>query len=154
MTIKSELYQQETDVLFVYLLTVNHADLAEPLRFTNNTDNIESNGDLYQAWPFDISLPDQGDDKIPRAQIVFDAADNNMVSVLRSLESQPSISIAIVDVDDPGTIEKSFSNMMVVSQAYTSDYSVSLTLGMLDLTQERAQNLRFDKVRFPGLFPK
>lgn len=154
MTIKTELYQQNTGILFVYLLTVNHVDLEQPLRFTNNTFPITSNGDIYQAWPFDIVLPDQGDGKIPRAQIVFDAVDNNLVLALRSLGSPPSISISIVDADTPNVIEKTFSNMTIVGQAYTNDYRVSLTIGMLDIANERAQNLRFDKTRFPGLFPK
>lgn len=154
MTIKTELYKQSTGVLFVYLLVVDHDDLAQPLRFTNNTSDVTSNGDIYQAWPFDIVLPDQGDGKIPRAQIVFDAVDNNIILALRNLGSPPSISISIIDADTPDIIEKTFSNMIVVGQAYTTDYRVSLTLGMLDISRERAQNLRFDKVRFPGLFPK
>lgn len=154
MTLKTELYQQNTGALFVYLLTITHDDLAEPLRFTNNSQNVTSGGYLYQAWPFDISLPDQESDKIPRAQIVFDAADSSITTALRNMSSAPSVEISIIDADSPDVIEKSFSNMTIVGQTYTADYNVSLVLGMTDLTLERAQNLRFDRVRFPGLFPK
>lgn len=152
MTIKEELYKQETGALFVYLLTITHADLVNPLRFTNNSSDVISNGEIYQAWPFDISLPDQGDEKVPRAQIVFDAVDNNIITVLREIESPPLLTISIIEIDTPDVIEKTFTNMIVTGQAYLSDYTVSLTIGMLDIGAERAQNLRFDKVKFPGLF--
>lgn len=154
MTIKTEFYEQSTGALFVYLLTVSHADLAQPLRFTNNVADVTSGGYLYQAWPFDITLPDQGDGKIPRAQITFDAVDSNTILALRNLASPPSISISIIDVDAPDVVEKSFSNMVVTAQSYMNDYRINLVLGMLDISNERAQNLRFDKIRFPGLFPK
>lgn len=154
MSLKTELYKQQTDVCFVYLLTVSHQDLASPLRFTNNNESIVSNGEVYQAWPFEIELPDQGDDKIPRARVVFDAVDNNITTVLRGLADAPSLTIAIVSTDTPDMIEKRFVNLTVTSQAYTSDYKTQLVLGMFPISKERAQNLRFDKVRFPGLFPK
>jgi hypothetical protein len=154
MTLRDEFYKQETDVCFVYLLEVSHPDLANPLRFTNNNESLTSNGNLYQSWPFEVELPDQGEDKIPRARLVFDAVDNSITTVLRGLSEAPSLVISIVAVDTPNVIEKSFSNLTVTSQAYTIDYKTQLVLGMFPISRERAQNIRFDKVRFPGLFPK
>ena len=64
---------QETDEVYLALVTISHEDLAAlgvdypdlgvsggALRFVNNTQDITSRGDVFKAYGFDLSLPGQG----------------------------------------------------------------------------------------------
>ena len=43
---------EATEQVFLLLLTIDHEDLAEPIRVVNNTETITSRGELYVAYPF------------------------------------------------------------------------------------------------------
>jgi hypothetical protein len=65
------LFAQETGECFLYLVEVNHADFAQPLRITNNAVDVVSNGDTYQNYPLKMTLPKDdpepsGDCSVPR----------------------------------------------------------------------------------------
>jgi len=43
-TAQAAINAQETDEIFLILLTISHDDLAEPIRVVSNNENITSNG--------------------------------------------------------------------------------------------------------------
>ncbi len=57
--LKQAAFLQDTDEVFLALLTIAHADISPSIRVVNNTENITSNGNLFTAFPFDIQLPDE-----------------------------------------------------------------------------------------------
>ena len=53
---------QETDEVYLILLDIDHADLPSTLRFVNNDSDVTSNSNLYTAFPFEATMPDDKDD--------------------------------------------------------------------------------------------
>ena len=84
---RQAIYAQETQQVFLLLITIDHDNLAVPIRVVVNTEDITSRGDLYQAYPVDVELPDDNDDAPPTARLTID---NISTSVKVSLNTSLS----------------------------------------------------------------
>ena len=116
---KEALLQRETDERVVVLLTIEHPDLAEPLRLCLNPKPITSRGHVYSFFPFQITLPEEREDQAPVARLVIDAVDLVIVSVLRQIEAAPTVTIELVLASSPDTVEYQGAPMLWRSIAYT-----------------------------------
>lgn len=150
-TARSALYGSETDEVFVILLTLDHADLAEPVRVCSDAVDVESRGETYVAYPFSLSLPDDEDNKSPRARLVIDNIDRQIVAVLRGLETAPSLTMEIVRAADPDTVEAAFEDFKLARVTYDS-HVIEAELTIEDFTAEPYPAASFSPSLFPGIF--
>jgi Domain of unknown function (DUF1833) len=51
------------------LLEIDHPELSQPVRVVNDSDDVNSNGNLYIAFPFRCVLPDDFESQIPKARL-------------------------------------------------------------------------------------
>ena len=56
----------------VHLIEITHAQLAQPVRLCNDTQDLTSNGNTFTALPFRIALPDDFARKSPEARLSID----------------------------------------------------------------------------------
>lgn len=150
-TSRAALYAAETGEAFLILLTLSHAGLAAPLRVSSNSTDTVSRGDTYIAYPFDITLPDDDEGHAPRARLVIDNIDRQIVATLRQIESAPTLRIEIVRAADPDTIEAVFDDFRLVNVVYDSQV-VEGDLSIEDYTSEPYPAAVFSPSLFPGLF--
>jgi hypothetical protein len=145
------IFVPETDEVFLTLLTLNHASLESPLRVTSDAVDTTSRGNLFTAYPFDLSLPDDNEERAPRARLSIDNIDRTIIRAIRSLDTPPEVLIEIVRAADPDTVEASFSDFKLTNVRYDA-HLVQGDLSVEDFTTEPFPSSVFSPSLFPGLF--
>ncbi len=148
---RSAIHAAETGEAFLILLTFTHASLEEPIRVSSDTVNTLSRGDTYAAYPFDLTLPDDGEGRSPRARLVIDNVDRQIMMTVRSLATAPVLKIEIVRASDPDTVEAVFHDFTLRDVTYDSK-SIEGELSIEDFTAEPYPAGMFTPSLFPGLF--
>ena len=143
-------FSQQTDDVWLVLLTITHPSLTTPLRFVNNYESVTSGGDLYIAFPFEIEFPGQDPDSAGEARITIDNIDRQIVTTIRSISSPPEVTLEVILAATPNTIEASFSGMVLRDVTYDVQ-KVTGTLRFEDIMSEPL-SVQMTPQRFPGMF--
>lgn len=96
---------EETDEIFLMLLTFDEATLADPIRVVNNTEEIVSNGETFLPVKFEIELPPEVGDSIQAVRLSIDNVDRRIVEAVRLATGRPTATLEIVLASDPDTVE-------------------------------------------------
>ncbi len=142
---------QETDEVFLLLLTLDHEDLAVPIRVVNNTEDVVSRGDTFIAYPFEIALPDEDPDSVARVTLRIDNVDREIVKNLRAISSPLSVGLEVVMAASPDTVEAGPFNMTLVSAEYDA-LTVTGELAFEDVLNEPFPGHSYVPSEYPGLF--
>jgi len=142
---------QHTSAVFLELLTIDHADLASPIRIVNNTESVVSDANTFDPFPFKVTLPQDVEDSEPVARLTISNVDQSIITALRTVTSAPTFTLAVVLSDSPSTKEYGPIDLELRDYQVTKD-TISLNLAMTNLSQEPYPYLNFDPVNFPGLF--
>lgn len=143
---------QETDEIFVLLVSITAPGLAEPIRVCSGGDNIVSNGEIYAAYPFEIVLPgEQRDQPASGGRIRIDNVDPEIVGKLRALTAAPSAVLKLCLASQPNVIDKSWSRLKLHEPAYDLG-QIEVDLKPRDFSEETFPKQRFSPARTPGLF--
>jgi hypothetical protein len=141
---------QDTNEVWLVLLTVDHAELGGPLRFVNNNENITSNGEVFYAFPFTIVLPAQDSQSPANCALRIDNVDRTIVASLRNLTSAPTVRIDVILASAPNVLEISLPDMKLTA----ARYDVNVIEG--EITPEplliEPITLNMTPSRFPGMF--
>ena len=148
---KQAIHAQETDKVFLVLLTINHTDLASSIRVVNNTQDIVSNGDTYIGFPFSIELPRDSDNFQIEAKLAIDNVDRQIVAAVRTITSAADVTLEIIRSDTPDVIEASFANFKLKNVSYNA-LTVSGTLVFERFDREPYPVDRITPNNFPGVF--
>lgn len=148
---KAAIFSQETDKVFLPLLEISHPTLEDPLRFVNNTENVTSNGDEYIAFHFDVDLPGEQDDQLPRVTLTIDNIDRAITQTIRSLTTPPTIRLWICLADTPDTIEAGPFEFELAA-AEGNALTVSGELAYEPILNQRFPSGIFNPGNCPGLF--
>jgi len=148
---RAALYAAETQDVFVILLTIDHPSLAVPIRVCSDSQDTESRANTFFAFPFDLTLPDDEDGRPPRARLVIDNVDRQIVTAIRGLATSPTVLIEIVRAADPDVVEARFSDFRFTNITYDSQ-AVEGDLSLEDFTAEPFPAACFTPSLFPGLF--
>lgn len=151
LTAEQAINAPETGEVFIVLLTIDHADIDPPIRVSSDAVDTMSRGNTFVAFPFELSLPDDTDDRPPRARLRIDNVDRKIVKAIRSINSAPSVLIEIVRGDDPDTVEATFPDFQLREIAYDV-LVVEGALTVEELEGEPYPARVFSPADFPGLF--
>jgi hypothetical protein len=123
-TFREAIFAQETGEAFVVLITIDHADLSEPIRVcsdSKNTPLTRNGGETYIAYPFEFSLPDDTDESVSAGSITIDNVSGDIAKAIRTLITPPTVKIEIVLASTPDTIEASFENFELIDVQYDAN---------------------------------
>lgn len=148
---KQSLFAQETGEVFLLLLTINHASLAQPIRVVNNLENVVSGGNTYIAFPFQITLPQDREDQPPKMRLAIDNVDRSIVTAVRTLTSPPTITLDVVLASQPNTIEATFPGFTLRNTKYDA-LVVEGDLNLEDISNEPYPKDSFTPTLAPALF--
>lgn len=142
---------QNTDEVFLFLVTLDHDDLVNPIRVVNNVENITSRSNVYTAFPFDLILPQDDGDTLPQVIISLSNVDLSLIDEIRSLNSSLDVTLEIVLASNPNYVEMTIEGMKTISIQYDAQ-KIEATCQIEDVL-----NLAFPKgaylpSNFPGLF--
>lgn len=145
------LFAQETDQVFLLLLTIAHPSLTASIRCVDNTEDIVSRGETYIAFPFEITLPDERDETPPRMRLRIDNVDRSIVQAVRTIQSPPTITLEVVLAASPSTIEARFDGFQLRQTTYDA-LTVEGDLEAEAVLSEPFPAGSFIPSDFPGLF--
>lgn len=145
------LFAQETDAAFLVLLTIDHDDLAEPVRVVNNKANITSRGNTYVGLPFLVDLPGSEENKTPEVTLTLDNIEQTIIETLRSIDEGPTIDIEVINADEPDTVLVGPFPMTLLGIDYDR-LTISGTLGYEKFMREKFPPHSFNPSTTPGIF--
>lgn len=149
---------RETGTVILYLLDIDHEDLDDPIRITNNMEDVVSNGNTYTAIGFDLKLPDEKDAKPRGAKLSIDNTSQWFTPTFRSLSGEFTVIIRVAIPSDAlasppeyDTIEMENLPMQLIALQY-NDTTVTGTLSYENLANEPYPGDTFGPFEFQGLF--
>ena len=148
-TLKTEAWSEATDLPLV-LLKIDHADINPAIRVVNNTVDITSNGDIFTAFPFEITLPNNLEDAPPRARLRIDNVSREIAEAIRDISTPADVTITVVRQDDFDTAEMTWPAMRLTNVRWDA-LTVTGDLEFEDLTREPYPAHTFSPAEFPGL---
>lgn len=141
---------EETDEVFVVVLTITHPVLLEPIRVANNTEDVVSNGQTFIGFPFGITLANDNAET-PRAKLEIQNVDRRIGEAVQALTSPAKIDIALVLASDPDTIEFDQKDMEL-KDVKGDEISVNAVIVGIDTALWTWPWKRVTEGRFPGLY--
>ena len=161
-TFKQAAFAQETDEVFVVLVTLDSDELAEPIRVCSDPfEKLEelgediygmiSNGETFIFLPFDIQLPRDDKTGTVSAKMSIENTDRRIIEAARSVTKPVNVNIQCVLASDPDAIELEFNHFQLSNIKYdVMTVDGDLTLNYWGL--EPFPSNRFTPSNFPGLF--
>ncbi len=153
-------YAQETDQVFIALLTITSDTLTEPVYVasdayemlpTAQVEGVLSNGNEFIYLPFDIVLPRDDDTGTVSAKLKIENIDREIVSIVRSITKPVDVKIQVVLSGDVDFVELEYNNFKLSNVSYDAEFvEGDLTLDYWGL--EPFPSGRFTPSGFPGLF--
>jgi len=150
-TFKAAVFTQNTDEAFLVLITIDHTDLTTPIRLSSDTVDTTSNGLVYVAYPFTLSLPSDPETGVTRGRFTIDNVAQDYIAAIRSINTPPTVGIQIILASDPDTVEVEFSDFQMVNIDYDKDI-ISADLSIDYFMTEPYPGDVFLPSKFPGLF--
>lgn len=150
-TAKRALYAQNTSEAFISLLTLSHPSMATPIRVSGDAVDTTSGSDLFVAYPFEIQLPNDTDDRAPSVTLKIDNVDRTIIYALRGLTGPLSLLIQIVRASNPDYVEVEYGGMQLRSANYDA-LTISGELTMEDILTQPYPAGRMTPGVAPGLF--
>lgn len=145
----ASIHAVNTAEVWLVLLTISGSGMTT-IRVVNNTADITSRGQVYQAFPFEIILPTEDGDNVPRASLRIDNVDRQIVEAVRQIQTPPQVTIEVIMASAPDTPEVSFANLVLRNVTYDAGY-VQGELAYESIFTE-AVTYTMTPSRFPGLF--
>ena len=147
----SAVFAAETAEIFLVLLTMEHPDLAQPIRVVHNQQDIDSRGNTYTRFAFLPKFPDNIEGQVPRAELVIDNVSLEIVREIRQLRTAPTVKLEVIRAAAPDTVEMSLPEFYLRNVTWDAE-TIRGTLSLDNVVQERFPALAFTPAHFPGLF--
>lgn len=141
---RDEAYSEGTGQAYLILVTVDHADLAAPLRFTSDGVATTSNGEIFTPLAFRAVLPDRTQGRAPQATLRLDNVNKTLLEALRGLQTAPTVDLQVVRASDPDTVEDEYLGMTVTGTDDDPAF-IDLTLALENLAEARFPPRVFDR---------
>ena len=143
---------QDTDEVPIVLITIDHDEILDgPLRFSSDGVDTTSRGNTYYSYPFELTLPQDDADQLPRARLRIDNIAREIVQGIREISSAPEVMFEIVLASDPDTVEMSMPDFKLKNAGWDS-LVVEGELTVEDFADEPYPADKFTPAEFPGMF--
>jgi hypothetical protein len=156
-------FAQETGICPVFLLTITHPDLLEPILVSSDptqrvmetaTDVIYgtvSRGKNFLFYPFTLTLPEDGDEGPGQMTLELDNVRRELTVVLRSIKGPPTINADLVLSHTPDVVEAVWPEYLLTGAKYDAT-TISGTLALETQVREPLPAGAFTPSYFPALF--
>lgn len=145
------LIDQNTDQVFLWLLTITHEATGETHRLVSNIDDIVSRGETYMAFPFEFVLPSDDGETLPEIPIVIHYVSDELVALLRKHADGVVVLAEIILASAPDQPEYTIEDLVIKTVTYDAG-QVTLTAKVEDLMSQRFPADDYLPRSFPGMF--
>ncbi|WP_027517887.1 DUF1833 family protein [Bradyrhizobium sp. WSM1417] len=161
LNFRQALFAQQSGEVPIFLLTITHPQLANPILLTTDpttritTDPLVygtvSRGETYLFAGVDITLPDEQDKSPPASKLSIQNVTRDLIPLARSVATPPQVLIEAVLASAPDTVETTFATFdMANLVADAAMLNFDLTIDAL--ATEPYPSGTFSPASFPGLF--
>ena len=140
----------QTDEAHIVLLTFTHPNLAQPIRVTNNTQDVVIGANTFIAFPFTLTPPTDGDG-VGKAGISIANADRRIGEALEALLDPADVMIQLVLASSPSTIEFEWKSLNLIDVSWDGQFMQG-TLSHDQFSREQYPYIRVTMGRFPSVF--
>lgn len=96
----------ETGEVIASLLTLSHPSLPEPIRVVNNAEGVISQGRVYLACPFELTLPQESEEAPPNPTVRIANADLRISQAIEVISGGPiEVELRLVLLSSPDKTE-------------------------------------------------
>ncbi len=99
---------RETGEVFLICLSIappTGSTAFAPILLVNDNQPLVRADGTYQPFPFEVTLPDDTDERIPQVAITIDMIDRSVIEQIRTVIGLPQVSFFVVLASQPNTIE-------------------------------------------------
>jgi hypothetical protein len=135
------------------ILLLLHLSFPDPIDYylVNNTEDITSNGQLYTAFPFSFTLPNDDVDSEPQLNITLSNVGLDLKDSFRSNTQDVLADIKVVFASVPDFSEITINSLQVRSISYSAK-SINITLKYDDILNTTVPSATYNPSDFPGVF--
>lgn len=148
---KAALYAQETAEAFIVLVTIDHADLATPIRVGSDAVDTISRGNTFIAMPFERELPGEDDSGVSAGSLSIQNVSREIAEAARSISTPPTVLMEVVRASAPDTVEMSFADMRMREVRWDA-LVVEAPVDLENFLAEPYPKDSFTPGLFPGVF--
>lgn len=160
LNFRQALFAEASGEVVIFLLTITHEDLAEPIRLTTDATERKSSvpllyrtmsrGDEYLYVGVDITLPDEQDKSPPTSKLTIANVTRDLIPLARSVSTPPAVRIEAVLASALDDVEMTWPSMDMTNLTYDAS-SLQFDLTMDALVTEPYPSGTFSPAAFRGL---
>lgn len=148
---RQEMFASQTGEALLCRMVIDPMDGSEIIRVINNFEDITIGSDVYTAFPFAVTFPEEKDDSPFSASIEIGAVDRQFIQLIRQLSDRPKVTLALIMSSYPETDEHGPYTFELLNVDWDS-HMINGTLVLDDEYNEPYPGDKFNPGSFPGLF--
>lgn len=137
----------------LWLLEFRDPDNNIVLRAVNNLEDVTSRGNLYTAFPFDLTLPPDDGQRPQSIQLQFANVGQELMELVRAYApgNNPTVKLELVVSDKPDIVEKTVDFMELANVTYDA-LTITFELASSSIFARKTITATYNQIEFPGLF--
>ena len=139
----------ETNQALLHLLTITAS--TDIIHLVNNNEPITSNGQVYDPYPFALTLPMSDGERQVELILQIDNVDQTLTHAIRELLTPPIIKLEMVLSGSPDTVERTIDFLRADFISYDS-MSVQFRLRPENIMGRKFPSSKYTPARYPDLF--
>lgn len=112
---------------------------------------VQSRGSNFIFLPFEITLPAEEQDGVPRIQVTFHDVTRQLIPIIRQINAALDVKIELVLSKTPDVVEVEFPGFLLSGTSYNQN-TITAELTVESLVSEPFPAHTFTPSYFPGLF--
>lgn len=136
---------------FFFLLTLTVG--GQTLRAVNNLEDVTSRGQVYTAFPFELTLPIDDGEKPQALTFTIMNVGEQLIKLIRGFDpdEMPQVKFELVLSSAPDVVEKTIDFLTVTSVDYDVE-KVTFTLASSFIFARKTCTATYSQAEFPALF--
>lgn len=140
----------QTDKVFLLMLEITSTELAAPLYFVQNNQNIVSNGNTHLAVNFSATVPTEDDGQVQDTSISISGINRQIIESIRSVTEAVDVSMFVIRSDAPDVTELGPWEFKLRDVTYNVD-TVSGSLQYETSLGNNISTIKVTNQTFPGV---
>ena len=147
----AQLYYQESEDVFLTLLTLTHPSFAGPIRLVNNSVDVISRGQTFIAFPFKLRLPVDDGESAREVSIEFDNVSLEILDELRTVTTSIEVKMEMVLASIPDEVQISIEELKIQTVNYNKQV-ISARLFLDSFLTTELNSEIYSPTLYPGIF--
>lgn len=146
---REAMFSQSSKEVMLKVLTLNLP--SGVIRVVDDENEITSNGEVFEAFPFSLPLPEERDDRVSRVQLTITNIDARIMDGISQLVAPLPITMEVILASDPDTIEAGPFDFFMMSAKFDAKV-VTGELAFEDVLHEAYPGWRVTPGSHPAAF--